>query len=202
MARDRPAIRRKPLFRLSPQISHSADCKSIFNTRNRSASVVDIAKVAALFAFCLSPIPAAAESYSPNVDDAYPDNLYWGDTHVHTYLSGDSFAFGCRLTPDGAYRFAKGEDVQSTGGEPVRLRRPLDFLMVADHAENLGVLPLLGANPASLPETENARSSAQIIAEVPPLPDILNAETAEAYSSMGSAMGAVKAAWQMDYGID
>ena len=121
---------------------------------------------------------------------------------MHTYLSGDAFAFGCRLTPDDAYRFSKGEDVQSTGGKPVRLRRPLDFLMVADHAENLGVLPLLAANPASLPETENARSSAQIIAEVRPLPDILNAETAEAYSSMVSAMGAAKAAWQMDYGID
>ena len=173
----------------------------MFKTAYRSARVVNAAQVAALFAFCLSPA-AAAESYSPNVDDAYPDTVYWGDTHVHTYLSGDAFAFGCRLTPDDAYRFAKGEDVQSTGGEPVRLRRPLDFLMVADHAENLGVLPLLAANPASLPETENARSSAQIIAEVRPLPDILNAETAEAYSSMGSAMGAAKAAWQMDYGID
>ena len=114
----------------------------------RSERVVDVAKVAALFALCLSPVTAAAESYSRNVDDAYPDNVYWGDTHVHTYLSGDAFGLGCRLTPDDAYRFAKGEVLQSTGGQPVRLRRALDFLMVADHAENLGVLPRLAANPA------------------------------------------------------
>ena len=103
----------------------------------------DIAKSAAMFAFCLSQVGAAAETYSPNLDDAYPDNVYWGDTHLHSYLSGDAFALGSRLTPDNAYRFAKGEVVQSTGGEPVRLRRPLDFLMVSDHAENLGVLPRL-----------------------------------------------------------
>ena len=151
---------------------------------------------------CLSPIPAAAESYSPNVDDAYPDNVYWGDTHLHSYLSGDAFALGSRLMPEDAYRFAKGEVVQSTGGEPARLRRPPDFLMVADHAENLGVLPRLAANPASLPETENARSSAQMIADLPPLPDVLNAETAEAFKSMGSELGAVKSAWMRDYAID
>ena len=140
----------------------------MFNTSDRSARVVDVANVAALFAFCLSPVPAAAESYSPNVDAAYPDD---------------------------AYRFAKGEVVQSTGGEPVRLRHPLDFLMVADHAENLGVLPRLAANPASLPGTENARTSAQMVADLPPLPDILNAETSEAFNSIGSALGAGKAAW-------
>ena len=161
----------------------------MFNTSDRSARVVDCAKVATLLAFCLSPVPAVAESYSPNVDDAYPDNVYWGDTHVHTYLSGDAFALGCMLTSDDAYRFAKGEVLQSTGGQPVRLRRALDFLMVADHAENLGVLPRLAANPASLPETENARSSAQILADVPPLPDILNAQTAEAFNTMGNALG-------------
>ena len=174
----------------------------MFNTSDRSARVVDCAKGATLLAFCLSPVPAVAESYSPNVDDAYPDNVYWGDTHLHSYLSGDAFALGSRLTPEDAYRFAKGEAVQSTSGQPARLRRALDFLMVADHAENLGVLPRLAANPASLPETENARSSAQMIAELPPLPDILNAETAEAFKSMGSALGAVKAAWMRDYAID
>ncbi len=71
----------------------------MFNTSFRSARIVDAAKVAALFAFCVSPVPAAAESYSPNVNAAYPDNVHWGDTHVHTYLSGDAFALGSRLTP-------------------------------------------------------------------------------------------------------
>ena len=60
---------------------------------------------------------SAAEYRSPSVDRSYPDNLYWGDTHVHTYLSGDAFGMGTRVTPDEAYRFAKGEQIRSTGAD-------------------------------------------------------------------------------------
>ncbi len=166
------------------------------------SGIDDVARAALLFALWLYPAAAVAESYSPNVDDAYPDNVYWGDTHVHSYLSGDAFALGSRLTPDDAYRFAKGETVQSTSGQPARLSRPLDFLMVADHAANLGVLPLLAENPAALPETESASNSAQIIAGLPPLPDVLGAGTAEEFNSLRSPLGAAKAAWLYDYAID
>ncbi len=155
-----------------------------------------------LFTLWLCPIAAAAEAYSPNVDDAYPDNVYWGDTHLHSYLSGDAFALGSRLTPDDAYRFAKGETVLSTSGQPVRLRRALDFLMVSDHAENLGVLPRLAENPALLPETENAASTARLIAELPPVRDVLSAPTAEEFDAMRSPLGAAKAAWLEHYAID
>ena len=55
---------------------------------------------------------------------------------------------GALVTPDQAYRFAKGGTIRATGGDEVRLRRPLDFLMVSDHAENMGVLPRL-ARPGS-----------------------------------------------------
>ena len=174
----------------------------MIDTAYRSAKPHGIAKSAAMFAFCLSQVCAAAETYSPNLDDAYPDNVYWGDTHLHSYLSGDAFALGSRLTPDDAYRFAKGEVVQSTGGEPVRLRRALDFLMVSDHAENLGVLPRLASNPASLPDTESLSNSAQIIADLPPLADVLNAATAEAFHALRSPLGAAKSAWLADYAID
>ena len=166
------------------------------------SGIDDVARAALLFALWLYPAAAVAESYSPNVDDAYPDNVYWGDTHVHSYLSGDAFALGSRLTPDDAYRFAKGETVQSTSGQPARLSRPLDFLMVADHAANLGVLPLLAENPAALPETESASNSAQIIAGLPPLPDVLGAGTAEEFNSLRSPLGAAKVAWLYDYAID
>ena len=88
----------------------------------------------------------AAEPYAPPVKHGYPNNVYWGDTHVHTYLSGDAFSMGNLITPDQAYRFAKGETIRATGGDEERLRRPLDFLMVSDHAENLGVLPRLAAD--------------------------------------------------------
>ena len=167
----------------------------------RLRRISDVATAALLFALWLCPA-AAAESYSPNVDDAYPDNVYWGDTHLHSYLSGDAFALGSRITPDAAYRFAKGETVRSTSGQPARLRRALDFLMVADHAENFGVLPLLAANPAALPETESSRNSARIIAALPLLADVLNAGTTEEFHAMRSPLGAAKAAWMEDYAID
>ena len=83
---------------------------------------------------------SGSEHYSPAIGWEYPENLYWGDTHVHTYLSHDAYPTGTRVTPDQAYRFAKGETIHADGHD-VRLRRPLDFMMVADHAENMGVFP-------------------------------------------------------------
>lgn len=72
-------------------------------------------------------------------------NLYWGDTHVHTYLSADAYGLGTRVTPETAYRYARGDVVTADNGKEVRIRRPLDFLMVADHAENIGVRAALAA---------------------------------------------------------
>ena len=64
----------------------------------------------------------------------------WGDTHLHTSNSSDAFATGNReLGPDIALRFARGETVTSSTGQTVQLKRPLDFLMVSDHAEGLGL---------------------------------------------------------------
>ena len=77
--------------------------------------------------------------YSPYVRNAVPDRVFFGDTHLHTAYSADAGLAGNRLGPDAAYRLAKGETVVSSTGVPARLRRPLDFLVVADHAENLGL---------------------------------------------------------------
>jgi len=78
-------------------------------------------------------------SYSPYADRNFPDRPLWGDTHLHTALSFDAGAFGNRLTPADAYRFAKGEEVRATSGNLVRLSRPLDWLVVADHSDNMGL---------------------------------------------------------------
>jgi hypothetical protein len=78
--------------------------------------------------------------YSPNVDRGYPTRVYWGDTHLHTSQSFDSVMFGNRLGPEDAYRFARGEEVTSSTGQRVQLSRPLDFLVIADHAESYGVM--------------------------------------------------------------
>ena len=83
--------------------------------------------------------PPTGPSYSPYANRAFPENVYWGDTHLHTSVSLDAFGDGnTTVGPDEAYRWAKGETVASDDGMPTRISRPLDFMMVADHAEYLG----------------------------------------------------------------
>ncbi len=83
------------------------------------------------------------EEYSPYLEDDYPNEVFFGDTHLHTAYSTDAGLFGNTLGPDEAYRFAKGEVVTSSAGIKARLTRPLDFLVIADHAENLGLAPMI-----------------------------------------------------------
>ena len=89
--------------------------------------------------------------YSPYVDQHFPQRVLWGDTHHHTSLSVDSGLIGNRNGPDVSFRLARGEEVTSPGGQRVKLVRPLDFLVVTDHAEYLGIAKLLNeADPALL----------------------------------------------------
>jgi hypothetical protein len=83
-------------------------------------------------------------------DTAYPEQVFWGDTHLHTGNSVDAFGFGARLTPEDALRFASGEEVKSSTGLPARLQRPLDFLVIADHAEGIGATKALYDAPRLL----------------------------------------------------
>jgi hypothetical protein len=96
--------------------------------------------------------------FSPYAGRNFPTRALWGDTHLHTALSMDAGAFGARLTPEDAYRFAKGAELVSSTGQPVRLSRPLDFLVVADHSDNMGFFPLLLAgDPAFLADPTGRR---------------------------------------------
>ena len=81
--------------------------------------------------------------YSPYVHDHHPNRVLWGDTHLHTSYSTDAGMVGNFLGPETAYRFARGEVVRASAGARAKLIRPLDFLVVADHAENLGLAPLI-----------------------------------------------------------
>ena len=100
----------------------------------------------------------ARKSFSPYAGRKFPTRAYFGDTHNHTANSGDAFMGGNRLTPEQAYRFARGEEVVSSSGIPVRLSRPLDFLVVADHAEGLGIMyQVLQGNPALVSDPILAR---------------------------------------------
>ncbi len=80
-------------------------------------------------------------AYSPYAGRGFATDVYFGDTHLHTDISMDAGAFGNRLGLDTAYRFARGEQVQSMTAGPLRLSRPLDFLVVADHSDNMGFFP-------------------------------------------------------------
>ena len=82
-------------------------------------------------------------NYSPYAGKSYPTRVFWGDTHLHTSYSFDAGSFGNRLGPEEAYRFASGEEVVSATGQRVKLSRPLDFLVVSDHSEQIGFFPML-----------------------------------------------------------
>ncbi len=88
--------------------------------------------------------------YSPYADLHYPTRPFFGDTHLHTGYSMDAGAFGARLDPNDAYRFARGEQILSSTGQPVKLSRPLDFLVVADHSDGMGFFPLLIGGDATI----------------------------------------------------
>ena len=89
--------------------------------------------------------------YSPYAGRHFPTMPLFGDTHLHTGFSMDAGAFGARLGPRDAYRFARGEEITSNSGQPVKLSRPLDFLVVADHSDGMGFFPqLMGGDPALL----------------------------------------------------
>ena len=91
--------------------------------------------------------------YSPYAGRNFPGRPLFGDTHLHTAMSFDAGMFGCRLGPVESYRFARGEELTSSSGQRVRLSRPLDFLVVADHSDFMGLAPdFLGGKPeASVP---------------------------------------------------
>jgi hypothetical protein len=88
--------------------------------------------------------------YSPYADRSFPTRPFFGDTHLHTSFSMDAGAFGARLDPRDAYRFASGEQVTASSGQPVKLSRPLDFLVVADHSDNMGFFPDLFAGKPNI----------------------------------------------------
>ena len=100
----------------------------------------------------------AKKSYSPYAARNFPTRPYFGDTHLHTGASMDAGAFGARLGPEEAFRFARGEELTASNGMRVKLARPLDFLVVADHSDNFGFFPTLFAgDPAFLADPTGKR---------------------------------------------
>ncbi len=90
------------------------------------------------------PVETTPVDYGAGYREPIPRNVYWGDTHLHTSFSPDASLTGnVKLTPAEAYRFARGETVTAHNGMKARLDRPLDFLVVSDHAEYMGFIPMV-----------------------------------------------------------
>ncbi|NIW94941.1 MAG: DUF3604 domain-containing protein, partial [Phycisphaerae bacterium] len=79
------------------------------------------------------------KTYSPYAQRSFPSNVYWGETHLHTGLSLDAGLFGNILGHEDACRFARGEEIKSSTGLPARLGRPLDWIVITDHSDMMGL---------------------------------------------------------------
>jgi hypothetical protein len=79
------------------------------------------------------------KTYSPYAQRSFPERVYWGETHLHTGLSLDAGLFGNILGHEDAYRLARGEEIKSSTGLPVKLSRPLDWLVITDHSDMMGL---------------------------------------------------------------
>ena len=78
------------------------------------------------------------KAYSPYAQRSFPSHVYWGDSHLHTGNSLDAGLFGNTVGLDDAYRLARGEEIKASTGLPVKLSRPLDWLIITDHTDLMG----------------------------------------------------------------
>jgi hypothetical protein len=109
------------------------------------------------FAMKKADVPEKLSVYSPFVGQGFPNRVFWGETHLHTSYSWDAGLVGNTLGPDEAYRFAKGQQMIASSGQPVKLVRPLDWLVIADHAESLGVAVLIERSDPAILESDVGR---------------------------------------------
>lgn len=127
-------------------------------------------------------VEIGSRHYSPFLDQSYPNQVFWGDTHLHTSYSTDAGMIGNVLGPDDAFRFARGEKVRASMGTWAQLVRPLDFLVVADHSENLGLAPMIAESNPQLLANDWGREVHDLVKAGDPL---------AAYVKWGAALMAV-----------
>ncbi len=99
----------------------------------------------------------SGRAYSPYAQRAFGSRPLWGDTHLHTGLSMDAGLFGARLGLEEAYRFARGEEVVASTGQPVKLSRPLDWLVIADHSDGMGLINALAKGDPAVTRFEQGQ---------------------------------------------
>jgi hypothetical protein len=140
-------------------------------------------------------IAALTSIFAVMAASAQETRVYWGDTHLHTSYSPDAYLMRNRSAdPDTAYRYAKGYPVVHPYHKArIHIGTPLDFLVVSDHGEFMGVIPLLLQGDERVAGTKTGKRYlewvkqgreiemfgeliAQINKIVPPNPDLNNPE--------------------------
>ena len=118
--------------RLSDRLTAFLVCLSIpaFASAQHDVGVPSIEVLSGLY---------PGKAYSPWAERSFPSQVFWGETHLHTGLSLDAGLFGNTTGHDTAYRLARGEQVVSSTGQPLKLSRPLDFLVITDHSDMMGI---------------------------------------------------------------
>ena len=133
----------------------------------RTGVALGVVTLALALASCSKPSPPAAPAAASTapaapVAAALPppnpeNNVYFGDVHVHTGWSFDALTNGSKTTPMDAYAWAQGRRITGSGGPDLQLQTPLDFYMVADHAEYMGVFNQMSNPDSPLSKTELAK---------------------------------------------
>ena len=113
--------------------------------------------------------PPRAQVPHDRVDPA-ARRAFFGELHLHTVMSFDAWTFGTKVTPDQAYKFARGETVMvpavqvakqqglsPTGAAPAKRAWPLDFTAVTDHSEYLGAMTQLDVPGSPFSQTNIAK---------------------------------------------
>ncbi len=134
-------------------------------TGNLVATVISLLILAA----CSSPEKTAEppeskeeQAASGEIDRNPLREAYFGDVHIHTRYSFDAYLMGTRATPDDAYRFAKGGAIEHPSGFVMKMKKPLDFLAVTDHAFYLGAIAEAAEGSGPLSELELGRIARNI----------------------------------------
>jgi hypothetical protein len=93
--------------------------------------------------------------------------VFFGDTHLHTSYSPDAYLMQNRSAdPDTAYRYARGLPVvHPCHRAKIQIGTPLDFLVVADHGEFMGVVPRLLQGDPLVANTETGKRYRKMVDE-------------------------------------
>jgi hypothetical protein len=132
----------------------------------RAAVTVGFVAVALALAGCAKSRPEAVSRTAPAASAAVAaplpppnpeNNVYFGDVHVHTGWSFDALTNGSKTTPMDAYAWAQGKPITGSGGPDMKITVPLDFYMVSDHAEYMGIFNQMSNPDSPISKTEIAK---------------------------------------------